>query len=565
MKKIGLISMVLVLAMGMMGVGSAWADTVVAGEMDTDFVGIRNVSTDDPIGSWDPVWTGTEIVTSEENVASCISTNGDPKCLNGETQFYDSVTETINNAYPGYAPTMTIEVANCGSTTVTVTGLEKAFIAGNEDLMEYFVWLHYWSLERSDGYFLDGTGEDWLYYYLTIYDDGYKLDPGDVVTLTLNLIILDVSSTGQEFPQGETVTLEDTFTYTDNDGNTDTTMVTITLNNLPVANSDSYSTNEDTPLTVTAPGVLGNDDDEDSDPLTAVKVTDPANGTLILNDDGSFTYNPAANFNGTDSFTYKANDGTADSNIATVSITVNAVNDPPTISDITDQSTNENTSTSAIAFTVEDLETPAGSLVVSGSSSNQLLVPDANIVFGGSGASRTLTITPAPNQNGTATITVTVNDGSLSSSDTFVLTVNAGNVGMGFSIDKMVIDFSRQDDRDSINMKASFALPDGVNFDPALDTVKFNIDGVSIDIPADSFKANKKESRFTYDSAKGVDPKVSVNLDFKKGEVTLVVKKASVDVIDNSDGVAVTFSIGSVDGVQTINMFISALTYPKQR
>ena len=59
----------------------------------------------------------------------------------------------------------------------------------------------------------------------------------------------------------------------------------------------------------------------------------PANGTLTLNADGSFTYTPNANFNGTDSFTYQANDGTADSNVATVTITVNAVNDAPVASD----------------------------------------------------------------------------------------------------------------------------------------------------------------------------------------------------------------------------------------
>ena len=47
-------------------------------------------------------------------------------------------------------------------------------------------------------------------------------------------------------------------------------------------------------------------------------VTGPAHGTLTLNADGSFTYTPAANYNGTDSFTYKANDGTLDSNVATV-------------------------------------------------------------------------------------------------------------------------------------------------------------------------------------------------------------------------------------------------------
>src|SRR5437870_11523779 len=69
-------------------------------------------------------------------------------------------------------------------------------------------------------------------------------------------------------------------------------------------------------------------------------------------------------------------------------------------------------------------ETSAGSLTVSGSSSNPTLVPNSGIVFGGSGSSRTVTVTPAANQTGTATISVTVSDGSLSTGTSFVLTVN---------------------------------------------------------------------------------------------------------------------------------------------
>ena len=97
----------------------------------------------------------------------------------------------------------------------------------------------------------------------------------------------------------------------------------------PVANTDAYTTNEDTPLNVGPPGVLGNDSDPDGDPLTAVKVSDPAHGSLTLNANGSFVYTPQANFNGSDSFTYAANDGTSNSSPATVTITVNPVNDPP--------------------------------------------------------------------------------------------------------------------------------------------------------------------------------------------------------------------------------------------
>jgi PKD repeat protein len=105
--------------------------------------------------------------------------------------------------------------------------------------------------------------------------------------------------------------------------------VIIQPNRPPVANDDAYATDEDTPLVVAAPGVLDNDTDADGDPLSAGLVSGTANGVLSLNGDGSFSYTPSPNFNGLDSFTYVANDGLADSNVATVTITVNDVNDPP--------------------------------------------------------------------------------------------------------------------------------------------------------------------------------------------------------------------------------------------
>jgi len=234
MKKIGLISMALVLAMGMLGVGSAWADTVVAGETDmtgTVCVGIRNVSTSDPSGSLDPVWDfdDNKFVTPYKDVASCISTNdGETKCLNCGTELYDSVTETISNAYPGYAPTMTFEVANCGSNTVWVVGFDQIITEEYEGLFDNFVWLYEWSVQKNNDPAEKGTGEDNLETHLTEYEIG----SGDVVTLTLNLIILQEDYLGEEFPQGETATLEDTFTYMDEYGNTDTTMFTIDLVNL---------------------------------------------------------------------------------------------------------------------------------------------------------------------------------------------------------------------------------------------------------------------------------------------------------------------------------------------
>lgn len=110
-----------------------------------------------------------------------------------------------------------------------------------------------------------------------------------------------------------------------------------------------------------------------------------------------------------------------------ITLTGACISSPPTISDVTDQTVNEDSSTAALAFTLADADTPLASLTLAGSSSNTALVPGANIVFGGSGVNRTVTITPAPNAFGTATITLSVSDETNTVSDTFLLTVNAIN------------------------------------------------------------------------------------------------------------------------------------------
>ena len=212
-------------------------------------------------------------------------------------------------------------------------------------------------------------------------------------------------------------------------GNSDPgNLETITAINDPAATADrNYSTNEDTLLTVAAPGVLANVDPDDPQIVfTAELVTglSPASaGTLTLNADGSFTFSPALNFNGSVSFKYRARSGSIVTNTATVSISVTAVNDPPTISNIPDQTTYQNGMVGPIAFTIGDVESPE-TLSVSASSNNITLVPNANIVLGGTGANRTVTVTPVANRTGTATITLLVTDGTGGqATDTFVLTV----------------------------------------------------------------------------------------------------------------------------------------------
>ncbi|HJH30457.1 MAG TPA: tandem-95 repeat protein, partial [Methanosarcinaceae archaeon] len=126
----------------------------------------------------------------------------------------------------------------------------------------------------------------------------------------------------------------DSFTYKANDSYDDSNIATVTItvnpvNDAPVAVGDSYSMVENTVLSVIEPGILINDNDLENNPLNAVLADSTTNGNLILNTNGSFSYTPNSNFNGVDSFTYKANDSYDDSNIATVTITVNPVNDAP--------------------------------------------------------------------------------------------------------------------------------------------------------------------------------------------------------------------------------------------
>jgi hypothetical protein len=103
-------------------------------------------------------------------------------------------------------------------------------------------------------------------------------------------------------------------------------------NTPPVAVNDSYSVDQDGVLTVAEPGVLDNDSDADGDALTAAIVTGTSNGSLTLNADGSFNYTPNSGFSGSDSFTYVARDSSvADSNEATVTITVNAIGGGATV------------------------------------------------------------------------------------------------------------------------------------------------------------------------------------------------------------------------------------------
>jgi VCBS repeat-containing protein len=213
----------------------------------------------------------------------------------------------------------------------------------------------------------------------------------------------------------------DSFTYRASDGDELSNVATVAIvvesnNSAPSAADDDYTTDEDTPLTVAAPGVLTNDLDPQGDPLTAVLATNPANGTITLNADGSFTYTPNPNFNGSDTFTYHNNDGSLDSNEATVTITVDPINDAPVAADdgyLTPTNTPLSVTAPGLLGNDQEIDGQTLTAAISTQPTNGTATVSANGSF---------TYTPNPGFSGLDTFTYQINDGT-NTTDTATVTI----------------------------------------------------------------------------------------------------------------------------------------------
>ena len=220
----------------------------------------------------------------------------------------------------------------------------------------------------------------------------------------------------------------DSFTYKASDGQTNSSVATVTItinpvNDAPIATNDSYNVNEDTTLNISASGILSNDSDVDGDSLTAVLVSTVSHGTLTLTNNGGFTYTPTTNYNGSDSFTYKASDGQTNSSVATVTITINPVNDAPMLSPVADQTIDEKT---ALTFTnfASDVDSPPQTLTFS------LVSAPTNAALNSASGVFTWTSTEAQGP-GTNLITLAVTDNGsppLSATQSFTVFVREVNL-----------------------------------------------------------------------------------------------------------------------------------------
>jgi len=200
----------------------------------------------------------------------------------------------------------------------------------------------------------------------------------------------------------------DIFTFKLNDGEVDSAPATVSINVapnlLPVAEAHSVTTVEDTPVEIRLMG-----SDPDADPLAYSLVTYPSHGSL-KGTAPNLTYTPNPNFNGSDSFTFKINDGAADSAPATVSIMVSSVNDPPMANDDT-------------ATTLEDMPVVTIDVLANDTDVDNLgrylYLDTFSVTAVSQGTNGSVTINPdntlsyKPNENfyGSDTFTYTISDG----------------------------------------------------------------------------------------------------------------------------------------------------------
>ncbi|MBT8144509.1 MAG: tandem-95 repeat protein, partial [Gammaproteobacteria bacterium] len=290
--------------------------------------------------------------------------------------------------------------------------------------------------DRFSYYITDGKGQqDWAYVDICLPpnrapvagDDNAVTDENNAVVIdvlandsdpdgdSLSVASVSAAANGSVANNGGTVTYTpdpdffgtDTFTYTITDGellsNTATVTVTVneevTDNTAPTAVDDAATTDQDVAVNI---DVLANDSDVDGDPLTVASVTQPANGSVVHNGDGTVTYTPNTGFNGEDSFTYQVSDGQASSS-ATVAVTVNETpNQEPTPAN--DQAETDEDTAVTINVLANDSDPDGDPLSV------------ANVTNGDNGSVENhgdgnVTYTPDTGFTGNDSFTYTVSDG----------------------------------------------------------------------------------------------------------------------------------------------------------
>ena len=361
-----------------------------------DFINIENVLSDAPDANPDTATTPEDTPVTIPVLANDTDPNGDPLEVTEATA--PNGTVTINpDGTLSYTPnpdfngtdtityTVTDPDGNESTTTVTVTvtPVNDAPVAEDDASTTPFDTPITFAVLGNDS---DVDGDT-----LTI--QGTPTSPDGTVAVNADGTLTFTPNPGFT---GEAVV---NYTIVDEEGLTDTATWTITVQDegVPAANDDAATTPEDTPVTIP---VLGNDVDPEGQPLTVIDATAP-NGTVSVNPDGTLTYTPNPDFNGTDTITYTITDPDGNEDTATVTVTVTPVNDAPVAED--DASTTPFNTPITFAVVANDSDPDGDTLTILGTPTS----PNGTVARNPDG---TLTFTPTTGFVGNAVVTYTIVD-----------------------------------------------------------------------------------------------------------------------------------------------------------
>jgi CshA-type fibril repeat protein len=251
--------------------------------------------------------------------------------------------------------------------------------------------------------------------------DGDTLTITSVSNPTHGSVVLNADGTFTFTPDAN-FNGEDNFKYTITDGNggTDTATVTIDfapVNDAPVAVNDALEGTEDTTLTIQPGQLLGNDSDVDGDTLTIVEVSNPTNGTVVLNTDGTIDFTPDPDYSGPATFEYTVSDGNGGTDTATVTINVANVNEgPDAVNDVLAGEEDIPLVINPTQLLGNDTDPDGDTLTITAVSNPTHGTVELN-------ADGTVTFTPNANYNGEATFEYTISDGN-GGTDTATVTID---------------------------------------------------------------------------------------------------------------------------------------------
>ncbi|WP_155647317.1 VCBS domain-containing protein [Vibrio splendidus] len=311
-------------------------------------------------------------------------------------------------------------------------------------------------------------------------------------------------------------------------------------NNVAMGDTISLSTDEDTPVSGTLSAFDG-----DNDTLSFAISKPPANGTVTLNSDGSWTYTPNNDFNGDDSFSVVVSDGQGGTDTITVNVGVNPVNDTPLITDANGNPLGDN-----IAVTTDE-DTPVnGSISASDTDGDSL-----NFSKGTEPSNGTVvvdedgnwTYTPNENYNGNDSFTVVVSDGN---GGTDTITVNVGVLPIE---DDSEITLETGD-------SATGEVTEDVDTDAATDGVQLEVTGSLTVTDADGDGAFNTTPTFTNSTVDGGAQLGTLTID-AEGNWTYVVDNdnATVQGLNAGESIVETYTVATADGkdTQTITITIN--------